>query len=840
MSYAPAPSVASRLAARAPRAHAALLVWGLLFLALGVALATASAWEVYRTPRLLVAAAVGYALGVGVVLLVRALRWRGWTIPPLVALGYLIAVVPVAIPSALTTPAEVLRGVRDGVVGIVVGWKQLLTLSLPLGDYQAVLVPFFVLVVAGSALAAFLVERERPGTAAAAGIVVVLSAFGIVFGGSGTSAPLVLGGLRLPAPREVLLLVGVVLLGVVWLVGRARLRRGAALRAAQAQSSSVRQGAQTLALRVRRQVAGVLLVVVALVAGLALAPLAQSLVPRQALRDEVDPLLVVREQPSPLSSYRAAFTDAGFDAELFAVDAAPGVDRIRLATLDDYDGDEFRVGAGDDGVRYVRLPGGTPASGPEVSIEIRDGYAGIWLPVPDGIGTAPQFAGARAAALADGFYLDAASGSAIDVATAGDGYGLVAGDRYRVRAGEASLPESFPGEQGAQAGISADDYPELAEWVDRQGVARSGAGLAELVERLRARGYLSHGLTDGDGSAPWILALQTEAPYAFQSSRAGHSAARIEELFADLNDQEQRAGEDAAPESLVAAVGDDEQFATAVALLARYLGFDSRVVLGVRLVDTGDEDAIPACTDVCTGAHLTAWVEVASSTGGWAVFDATPQYRVAPVTISAGEQLPENPTVPDQTASEPLDPPQAQRDDSESPDPEAGDDAAWWRTLLVVLQIAGTAALALLLLLLPALVLLVAKVVRARGRRDDAIPEVSIVGAWSELVAGYVDHGMPVPERVSRAAAAVAVARPRAAELAALVDRAVFAEHPPADDDRRTAWQLVDEERRELRAGTPARRRILAAIAPASLLRELGATRAALARLPFLRKAIRS
>lgn len=837
MSAVPVAGAPSRSAARAPQAGGALLAAGMLYLLLGVALATASAWEVYRTPRLVLVAAVGAGIGLGSVLLARALRWPGPAVPVLAAAGALALVVPVAIPSALGSPVEVLRGMRDGVVGIVVGWKQLLTLSLPLGDYQAVLVPFFVLVVVVTALGGYLVSREGSATPLAAALVVALGAFGIVFGGSATSAALAVGDLQLPAPREVLLLVGLVLLSVVWLVARGRLRRSAALRAVQASRASVRQGAPAAALRVRRQLAGVLLVVVALVAGLALAPLAQTLVPRQALRDDIDPLLVVRQQPSPLAAYRASFTDAGFDAELFTVEGAAGVDRIRLATLDAYDGDEFRVGTGEGGVRFVRLPGGTPAGGAEITVTLGDGFTGIWLPVPAGIGTAPQFSGSRAAELADAFYLDAASGSAVDVALA-DGYGLLPGDSYRVAAGVVEPVPAFAQEAGADPRVSADDYPELAAWVDAQAVPRTGAGLTELVERLRERGYLSHSLTDAPGSADWIAALEADGPYAFLGSRAGHSAARIEELFADLAAQERRAGADADPGALVAAVGDDEQFATAAALLARYLGFDSRVVLGVRLA--GDGEGIPVCEGVCTGANLTAWTEVRSATGGWVALDVTPQAAVPPVVIAEGEQLPENPTVPDQTATEPLDPPQAQRDDSESPDPEPTPAGGWWEALLPVLRVAGTASLAALLLVLPVLVLVVAKVLRRRARRGDGIPEVSMVGAWNELVSGYVDLGLEVPERVSRPAVAAAVGRPRGADLAALVDRAVFAEHPASPEDRAVAWRLVDEERRDLRAAAPFGRRLLAAIAPASLLRDLGASRVALERrLPFLRKAVR-
>ncbi|MEO5534679.1 MAG: transglutaminase domain-containing protein [Pseudolysinimonas sp.] len=828
---------ATRPAAASARPLGSLLVWGLGYLVVGVALATASAWEVYRTPLLAVVAAVGAALGIGVVLLVRALRWSNWMIPILAAVGYLLLVVPVAIPSALGTPVSVVRGVRDGVVGIVVGWKQLLTLSLPLGAYQAVLVPFFVLIVVGTTLAAFLIVRDGRGSATAAGIVVAMACFGIVFGASDTGAAAAVGDFRLPAVREVLLGVLVVVASVVWLVGRARLRRAAALRLAQATSSSVRQFAETFALRLRRWIAAVLLVAVALGAGVAIAPIAQGLVPRQALRDAVDPLLILRQQPSPLSAYRSSFTDVGLNSELFSISGATGVDRIRLATLDAYTGDAFEVGVGRGGVRFVRLPGGTPAAGPAVTIQIGEGYHGIWLPVPGGVTSAPSFTGPRAEALSGAFYLDAASGSAIDVATAGTGYGLVAGDRYTVDAGASAAPADFASEKGAQASVSADDYPQLAAWVEHQSVTRDGAGLAELISRLRDRGYLSHSLTDAAGSAAWIATLGSTGSYTFLSSPSGHSASRIEGLFADLNVQEQRAGSDANGGSLVAAVGDDEQFSVAVALIARYLGFNSRVVLGVRTVADPADPGIPFCTEVCTGADLSAWVEVGSPTGGWTAFDVTPQHDISPITITDGEKLPENPTVPDQPASDPLDPPQAQRDDSNAASTEQPPVPGWWDVVVPVLRVVGISALALLLLVLPALVLAVAKVVRRRSLREAAQPEVSMVGAWSELVAGYLDAGLGLPIRGSRAAIAEAVGRPRALELATAVDRAVFAEHPPERDASRTSWDLVDDERRDLSAGMPLHRRILAAIAPASLLRDLGASRELVLRfVPSLRK----
>src|SRR3546814_9538657 len=72
------------------------------------------------------------------------------------------------------------------------------------------------------------------------------------------------------------------------------------------------------------------------------------------------------------------------------------------------------------------------------------------------------------------------------------------------------------------------------------------------------------------------------AGYSFQPSAAGHSLARIDTMFSRLLERESdpRA---AASDNYVAAVGDDEQFAVATALIARELGFPARVVVGARL-----------------------------------------------------------------------------------------------------------------------------------------------------------------------------------------------------------------------------------------------------------------
>ena len=181
-----------------------------------------------------------------------------------------------------------------------------------------------------------------------------------------------------------------------------------------------------------------------------------------------------------------------------------------------------------------------------------------------------------------------------------------------------------------------------------------------------SRGYLSHSAYDDSAAAQWIAALNSDSPYTFTPSRSGHSAARVDELFTAMVDQQRRAGVGATPNALVAAVGDDEQFATAAALLARYLGFESRVVLACWWAHRRDGAAVPACTSVCTGANITAWTEVRGADGTWAVLDATPQHEIVPTRIEQGKRLPENPTEVVQPGSKVLEPPSSQSDATES------------------------------------------------------------------------------------------------------------------------------------------------------------------------------
>jgi hypothetical protein len=806
-----------------------LLVWGLGYVLVGVAIATAMAWPVYESWRVLLIAAVSFTIAAVIVLVVRNRRLPGWIIAIAGVLAFVIAVVPLAVPVAMGTVSQLTRGLRDGVAGIIVGWKQLLTLGLPLGEYQAVLVPFFVTMLLGSLLAMVFVTDSRKRSAFAAPVVVAMGTFGILFGSSATGAPLDLGFVSIPAPREVLLGTGLLAVTFIWLLGRTRIMRAQALRIARAKTGTVRQRRESFALAARRNVLALILIALALGAGVVVTPAASALGQRQALRDYVDPAIVVRDQPSPLSSYRAWFETANYDSPLFTVSGDTSrVDRVRLATLDSYDGETFHVSGakGEEQSSFRRLPRTQPltSGSAELTITINNGYTGVWVPVPNGLDAAPTFHGARAEQLADGFYINENSSTAIDVVAQSDGaVGVHEGDSYTVFAGDADSSAKIGNETGGATLLEDSLYPTLIDWVKLQKQPRTGEGLTELITRLRARGYLSHSTLDPEVDArsqKWVAALSGNQ-YQFTSSYSGHSRARVEDLFSQLVSLERKAGAEAVSTQLVAAIGDDEQFATAAALLARYYGFDSRVVIGTRLVNADPAIPIPACGASCTGGNLSAWIEVRNRAGQWVTIDTSPQVQVPPTVVSEGIELPKNPTVPDESNSSVIEPPDVTRNDSQATEAQEQDGQAWLLTLLPILRVVGLSLLGLALLLLPAIVLAVAKSSRSNHRRSARVPEVSAVGAWDELVDLYVDHGIPMPKAATRLELAEATYRQGAIDLAVLVDRAVFAEHPPGRDVSTASWELLDAERAELEAEFSTTQRIRARLTFASFMRQV-------------------
>lgn len=756
-----------------------------------LALGVLAAAPIYRTPWLWIVAAVALVLGVFIAWARE--RWR--LSPPIVIavllVVFIVTVVPIAVPQSWgsgVVPGFVSRLV-DGLAAVALGWKQLLTLTLPVGTYRTVIVPFYVVMLVSALTIMLLANRSRRVASLAAIPMLAPVAFGTVFGAAEVSAPLQLGPLSVSAPRETLLWLSITVAAALWVAWTSNSERRAALRLGRAEGESpMRRGA------LARVGVGGLIVVVCLAGGALIAPLVDTGA-RAVPRDAIDPQLVVRDRPSPLASYRTSKRDAELDRVMFTVAGDRGLpERLRLAVLDAYDGVDFHVSEGAAGL-FTRYPSGAPATEPsEVLVQIGEGYSDIWAPTAQ-LATPPVFGGPRADALSDGFYVNRDTGGAIAFSgRTGAALGLVEGDSYRAEMEAAPGPKTLGAPASDAPLFDLETAPELERWIAAQQQSASEAGLAALVERLRDRGYLSHSLTATEGEQAWFARLANDYGTRFESSAGGHSLARIESLFAQLNQQQRAAGENPKPGMLVAAVGDDEQFAAAAAILARAMGYESRVVVGVRT--TGDGVAgVPACVRDCTGDTLAAWVEVRGDRGLWVAFDVTPQTENRPKRLEEGEQLPEYPTAPEDRDVREVDPPIGLGEQDESSPADIDPDVASW--LGPLLRVIGLSAAAVGLLALPLLFLPVAKLLRARRRRGDVHSELRALGAWDEMVDRARDAGVAVPSGATRTEVAAALATAPAVWAAQEVDRAVFAHDAITTQQVDTLWEAVKADRCE-------------------------------------------
>lgn len=800
-----------------PRAR---LIGALLASLAGVGIGVLAAWPIYRTWWLVLAAGVGLALGAGVAILGAKRRWSGFVTAAVLFGAFVVTVVPVAVPQSFERlPGGLLSGLLDGVAGIVLGWKQLLTLTLPVGTYQGVMVPAYLVFLLSSFAAATIALRAGRFAPLAAVPLIIPVAFGTLFGASAVSRSLRLGPFTIAAPRELALWIAAALLGALWVWYSAGAERRAALRRGRLPGEQ-----RAAAGRLARSGIGAATIVISLVAALAIAPLLDGGA-RQVPRDRIDPEIILRERSSPLASYRGWKRDATLDATLFSVSAnstLPG--RLRLAVLDEYDGIDFHVGT-DEAGRFTRFPSGDRVREPsKVTVRIGEGYNDIWVPTA-GLGSVPSFSGSRAAELADAFYVNRGTGAAIAVPGGAGTSGLTSGDGFSVTMDSGADEDLSGGPVSGAAELDLDAMPELAAWLKAQDQPATAEGLIELLDRLRDRGYLSHSIGESEGEQLWLERLADRYGTRFESSAGGHSLARLEQLFAQLNTQQRLAGENPSPEMLVAGIGDDEQFAAAAALIARAMGFDSRVVLGVRL---GDEDAgvpgIPACADECTGENLAAWIEVRGSEGTWAPIDATPQLEMRPTTLEEGEQLPEFPTTPEERDAKEVDPPLGFGERNDNADEPNEESAASW--LLPVLRAAGLGASALALLALPLLFLPLAKRRREKARRRETDPELKALGAWQQIVDSAADAGVELPVGASRSRVAEAIGTAPARWAADTVSKAVFSAQGVTEQEAEWMWAAVDADRAEREAKSTRRRRMKAKYALRSYGVKIGWSRA--------------
>jgi len=715
-------------------------------------------------------AAIG-ALLLGLVLAWVGARWR-WGV--LTLTGATVAVY-FLFGGALALPHTTFLGViptletwRQLAVGVVTSWKDLLTTVPPVDPGDGHLIVPFLLTLVASVLTASLALRLR--RAAWALIPASLYIAGeILLGTAQTVAPIVQGVLF-------------AVVAVVWLALRTMWSpERTAVEAATPGADASR------AARLRRLISGGVVLALATGAGAAVAATAAPPTQRYILRDFVVPPFDIHDYASPLQAWRKYVRDYTTDP-LFTVTGLPEDGRVRLATMDSYDGIVYNVaedGAGSSSAfTSIRSNMSPQAEGTETKVRVDiENLSGVWLPT---VGSAREFdfAGTRATDLRRGAHFNDGTGTAVTTSgvRSGDAYTIdtivppVVKDEQLSETPFASL--KMPKQAGIPQALSeiASDATEDAETpIDR---ARA------LETYLQTDGYFSHG-----------LASDVYSP-------SGHGAARISMLVS--NEQ---------------MIGDDEQYAVAMALMATQLGMPARVVMGWH-PDQDEKDAGGVFT--ATGENVHAWVEIAFEGVGWVPFDPTPDEDNEPSQQNTKPRANPKPQVlqPPPPAQEPAELPPAlaeERDQDEQPDSGLG-----WLGPVLLWTAAGLGGI--LLLLSPFLVIGGIKAARRTRRLHAERTADRVSGGWDELVDRAVDYRISVPPGSTRAESAVVVGESfdgaRVATLAQQADADVYGPGDPSPEDVDAFWREVDEIVAGMAGGATFWQRLRARLSLRSLRRD--------------------
>ena len=746
----------------------------ILMLWLTTLVAATALWPIYQSMQLVVVVGASILVGSGVAFSGALYRWSTLTVTLVTSGVYLLIGVPLAIPDkALYGVVPTLDGEIELLRATALSWKQLLTITLPVGSYQSLLVPAFILVLATTVVGLSVGLRATWGELGVlAPIVLFITA--ILFGASTATWPLELS-------------LGLLATVLGWLVWRRWYRRRASIRllAAQALDSEGRPletaGDKNFAGFRTAMGAGLIVLLAAgsaVAATMYLPPTVQRHVLRSAVVQPFDP----RAYASPLSGFRHYEQTAAANTPMLTVTGLPIGDRIRIATLDTYDGIVYSVGSSlvsSESGYFTRVPSsfdqsgttGTPVS---IQVTVRD-YSGVWLPTV-GKFESVSFSGADASALRDSFYYNDTSGTAavVDKLASGDSYAL-----------DAILPRQPATDQLARLRPGSAPVPRTAELPDQlsstlDGWTRSestpGARLAAMIAAMKQTGYISHG-------------VDPELP----PSRSGHAADRITQLLTDQR-----------------MIGDQEQYAVTAALMARQLGFPARVVFGfVPEVNTQGPTQV-------LGKDVSAWIEVDTAQYGWVTVDPTPPVRDIPAelpkdpTTIARPQSPVQPPVEDPTRPNTQLPPASSQDSSSKDNPLL-------LVLIAVLEVVGWVVLGAAIVLAPFLAVVVAKVRRRMLRRRAPTAIQRISGGWQEFEDAVLDHGWEPPSSPTRTEVASTVGGVQALVLAAVADRAVFSPDQPRDGEADRVWRAVGDLRESLNDGRTRWQRIRAAISLRSL-----------------------
>ncbi|MCW2852810.1 MAG: Transglutaminase-like superfamily protein, partial [Nocardioides sp.] len=294
----------------------------------------------------------------------------------------------------------------------------------------------------------------------------------------------------------------------------------------------------------------------------------------------------VQEVSSPLDTFRDFTRQRGrqednvFEAKLFTVTGAPVGARLRLAALDTYDGTRWRAANDTDPSReddrFLRLSSTieNPSRGREIGVAVTATrkYELPWVPTIGAVQTFAFYDAARDDAQTHLRYNPATQTALMDDR-------LEKGDAY---AFTSTLTGGLLKARMEPSDLLDADLFEEAEFVQPAVDAWASGARSPMDAVLRVAARLKKVGRYSDGFAEWESVF-----------RAGHSRTRLGDDFV-LG---------------VPTVGNDEQYAAAMALLATRLGVPARVVVGAVVDRSGD----------VRGRDIQAWVEVRIADGTWRV-----------------------------------------------------------------------------------------------------------------------------------------------------------------------------------------------------------------------------
>ena len=478
------------------------------------------------------------------------------------------------------------------------------------------------------------------------------------------------------------------------------------------------------------------------------------------------------------------------DDVLLTVTDLPAGSTVRLAVMDRFDGNVWNLSdsaMASDSSNYRRV--GTSirntAEGKRFTAKftVDKGLTDYWLPIA-GAASSVQFANTSDA---DSFYYNTDTMSSIYSAR------TYAGLTYTETGIIPRMPTDKEIAKAATCPISqpkAEDVPDSVDILANAtagGQASGGEAAQSIAKQLKESGWFSHGL---DGDYP---------------SSAGHGNYRIDQLLAGS-----------------AMVGDSEQYASAMALMARSLGMPSRVVLGfLPKNDEGDisesrtEKHGSSTVTQFTGNDVTAWVEIKLDGYDWVPFYPTPKETKIPddnqnLTPPNPQTLVRQPAVP---LTNPL------RDDNQatgassiggSMADEAPDNTSWARFRTIARAVALYGSPIWVLLAVCALLLTI-KAIALLWARKHGSPSQRVAAGWQTVTATAMQSGLSV--HGTRNEQAQAIAKEMGLMLDALItlgkeaDYVSFSGNTIDQHQVDRYWNDVIEERATMLKSLPALRR---------------------------------